>query len=287
MASSTADAATGHQLRRPYASTTSPAASATIAVREYVKSRPTSRKPVSAESQRDRCQVAATSKRDDEHVRGRERAQEGGHEPSQRPLVAGVVDEVLRQAGETRARSRGPAARGTSPARRSCARCRAGSRRCRRAPRRRQPRPRREHGDPDPPQLVAIEVQAASEEVRGDGRQVVARREDDPARGGVSAEYVLGDQPVEHDEARIGEGEIVHRGRLERQAALPPDEQAERDRQQHLLPRRDDVQRGAPDTEIPEAGHGQVVQRQQDDERVEGVPGKPLSQRSPPASCRG
>ena len=89
------------RLRSAYASTTSPTASAAIAVREYVKSRPTA----SSAGQRGqppaaRCQVAASRIATSKHVRSGQRAEEGRDEPAQRPLVARVVDPVLRQAGE-------------------------------------------------------------------------------------------------------------------------------------------------------------------------------------------
>ena len=86
---------------------------------------------------------------------------------------------------------------------------------------------------------------------------------EDAARRRVAAEPVLRDQGVEQDDGRVHEREVVGRRRLERDAALAPDDRAEREREQHLLPGRDDVEREAADAEVPQLRHHEVVQRQE------------------------
>ena len=148
--------------------------------------------------------------RDEEHVRGRERAEEGRDEPAQRPLVAGVVDEVLRQARDSRPvvepeLLREPAgharvAPGVEWDRVDVDQPPSGDR-CGRS----------EHEQTDPAELVAPEVEAAAEHVRGDRGEGVARAVEDPRDGGVAAEPVLRKQRVEDDEAGEGEREPVGR----------------------------------------------------------------------------
>ena len=139
----------------------------------------------------------------------------------------------------------------------------------------------------EPAPVGVAERDPAAEEVGGDGDQVVAEAEEDAARGRVAAEPVLRDHGVDEDERRVDEREPVGRRRLERDPAPPPDDRAEREREQHLLPGGDDVEREVADAEIPELRHREVVERQRDDEGVERPLGSSVNQRRPPASGRG
>ena len=121
--------------------------------------------------------------RGDEHVRRCERREEGRDEPPQRLLVARVVDEVLRQAGQPPVGEaellREPAARARVP-----------------------PPGERDRVDVDEPEcgdragraedrgaeaarVSDAEVEPAPEEVRRDGKEVVADAEHDAAVGGA------------------------------------------------------------------------------------------------------
>ena len=135
-----------------------------------------------------------------------------------------------------------------------------------------------ENRQAEPPPLLRSERQPAAEEVRGHRGQVVPQPVEDAARGRVAAEPVLRDERVEHDERRVGEREVVRRRRLERDSALAPHDCPEREREQHLLPGRDDVERQVADAEVPELGHHEVVQRQKRGERVQRPARQPFRQ---------
>ena len=157
-----------------------------------------------------------------QHVRRRERAEERRDEPAQRPLVAGVVDPVLGQAGEAAVLEPEllPEPAGHT----------------RVAPGLQgdgvdvdQPPRRDDGGDAEDqpagdPAIAGREGDAAAEEVAGDRGQVVPDPVEDPARGGVAAEPVLRDQRVEDDDRRVREREPVDPVRPEGDPAPAPDE---------------------------------------------------------------
>ena len=282
----TAAAATGHQLRRAYASSDEPdrqRSDRRARVREEQPDREQAgerRQPAGA------LPGGREQDRDQQHVGGGERTEEGRDEPAQRPLVPRVVDEVLRQAGkalaviepELLAEPAGHS--GVAPglerdgvdvyeppggddARRG------------------------EDRVADPAPIIVAERDRATEEVGGDRGQVVPEAVEDAARGRIAAEPVLRDHGVEEHERGVDEGEPVGRSRLEGDPAPPPDDGPERECEQHLLPRRDGIERDVTDAEIPQPRHRQVVEGQRDD-KGEERPFRRLApnQRLPPASGR-
>ena len=155
---------------------------------------------------------------DHEHVRGRERAEEGRDEPPDRVvLVARVEDPVLRQPAEPlvdepellleparHARVAPPLQRhevdvGEAPERE------------------RRPRRRRAASE-SRRQATGVEHEQPAEEVRGDRDQVVARGEELAALRRLAVEPALREEPVEEDERRVDEREPVGPG-LDRQRA--------------------------------------------------------------------
>ena len=215
---------------------------------------------MSADSQRRAPPGGGEQDRDQQHVRGGERAEERRDEPAQRPLVAEVVDPVLRQAREALAVVEPELL--AEPARHAGV----------------APGLQRDGVDVDEPPgrddtrdaedrpteaapVGMAERDPAAEEVGGNGDQIVAEAEEHAARGRLAAEPVLRDHGVEEDERRVDEREPIGRRRLERDPAPPPDDRAEREREQHLLPGGDDVEREVADAEIPEPGHREVVER--------------------------
>ena len=129
--------------------------------------------------------------RDEQHVRGRERAEERRDEPAQRVLVARVVEPVLRQPGEalavveTELLAEPSGDSGVAP----------GLERDRvdvdEPPRGDDPRGGEDRVT-EPAPVVVAERDPAAEEVRRDGSQVVADAVEDSVRGRVAAEPVLG-----------------------------------------------------------------------------------------------
>ncbi len=119
--------------------------------------------------------------------------------------------------------------------------------------------------------------QQAAEEVGEDGEQVVPKREELAARRRLSAEPALGEQPVQDDESGVDECQPVGPER-HGQRARRPQPNGERDEEQRVLPRRDDVERAACHAPLREKRHRKVVQRQTDDERDERESRQPLGE---------
>ncbi len=139
-----------------------------------------------------------------------------------------------------------------------------------------------EHGDAgggdehEPPQRRQLD--RAPEEVRGDAREVVSQRIEDRRRVGSAAERALRQHRVEEDERCEDERQRVDERRPEREAACGDRvarDPGERHGEQHLLPRGDQAERRALDAEREEPGHDRVVHREADDEGVDGVDGPP------------
>ena len=114
----------------------------------------------------------------------------------------------------------------------------------------------------------------AAEEVRGDEGQVVPKRVEDRLRVGLASEPALRKGRVEQDEACEDQRERIDERGAERQGLdgdRVPRDAGERDGEQHLLPGRDQCQRRSVHSQPEERGENSVVERQADDERVDGV----------------
>ena len=212
------------------------------------------------------------AERDDEQVRGPERGEKRRHRAAQQViLVAGVEDEVLRQAPRAVVVEAELLVEVGGNARVFPALDRNGVHL-------HDP----EHGDAgggdehEPPQRRQLD--RAPEEVRGDAREVVSQRIENRGRVGFAAERALRQHRVEEDEGRENERQRVDERRPEREApcgdrvARDP---GERHGEEHLLPRGDQAERRALDAEREEARHERVVQRQADDEGIDRVDGPP------------
>ena len=104
-----------------------------------------------------------------------------------------------------------------------------------------------------------------------DGQQVVAQRVELAARRRLSAEPGLRQQPPDDDDARVGQGEPVGPV-VERDPSRAPQRRCQRGDEQHVLPRGDDVERGAADACVPGERHDEVVRGQPDREREQRDP---------------
>ena len=116
-------------------------------------------------------------------------------------------------------------------------------------------------------------MQRPAEEVRADRDLVVPQRERYCVAVGETAERGLRDECVRRDDDAERQREPVHEHWPKGQPPLAKrvDEHAnERDREQDLLPRRDRRQRRAAHARRVERRHRSVVQREADDEQVQG-----------------
>src|SRR5262249_13401239 len=105
-------------------------------------------------------------------------------------------------------------------------------------------------------------------EVSGDRDKVVPRADDDAAVGRLAGEPALRQERPDDDDGGVREREHVAPAPGERPPRACPDDD-ERDGEQHLLPRRHDVERASAPTGVPELGHHEVVHRKPHDEDVE------------------
>ena len=93
----------------------------------------------------------------------------------------------------------------------------------------------RDDQEPEAALVARRQEEAAAEEVRADGDEVVAQPVEDAPRRRLAAEPALRDQRVEHDDRAVGDGEPVGR-RGERERPRPQEHRGEREREQRLLP---------------------------------------------------
>ena len=154
--------------------------------------------------------------RNDEQVRGRERREERRGQPPEDDAAALVVDEVLGQAAQPLVRQAElipePPLRVAPPRERH--------EKDVDQPDRRDARGRGQEHAADAPALLRRQVEAAAEEVRLDGQQVVARRVEHALVRRAAAEPGLRQHGVDDDERAEGEREPVDDVRpVERQAA--------------------------------------------------------------------
>ncbi len=187
--------------------------------------------------------------RDDERVRAGERREERRDEPPDGVvLVARVEHPVLGQAGEALvvepellAVPTGDA--GVAP------RLQRDEREVGESDHRHDDRRHRDQAA-DPAALLPRESGQPAERIRGDGKEVMTKCEQLPARGRLAAEHVLRDRPV-HDDHR-GVGHREHVGRLDRREVprVPRDED-ERNEEERLLPGGDHIERRSPYAEVP------------------------------------
>jgi hypothetical protein len=112
---------------------------------------------------------------------------------------------------------------------------------------------------------------------------MVAEREELPASGRLAAEDVLRNQPVQADDCRVARGEHVC-GLDGRKTAHVPRDHEQRDEDERLLPRGDDVERRSAHAEVPQLRHRRVVDDQSDDQNACRDPDEPAraNRRSPP-----
>ena len=139
----------------------------------------------------------------------------------------------------------------------------------------------REHGAAHARALGLSQVEPATEEVGAERKQVVPRAVQHAFVSRSAAEPRLGQHAVEHDERAEDEREPVARRRLERQTTPRPDDERDGHEEEHVLPRRDDGQRGSAHARAPELGHDEVVQRQPHDQDVQR-PDRPLEAHAGP-----
>ena len=208
--------------------------------------------------------------RDDERKRSRQRADEARDEPPEQPVL-GVERPVVGQAAGTvvveaelvaevadRAGAAPPldvhGVEVDQPAH--------GERRT-----------RAEQRPADPAQLHTVDDERAAEEVRDDRDEAVAKAVEDGARAGFPVEHVLRDERVEADDGCERQREPVDHTRAEGKPSL-----ADRVRrharhghgEQRLLPGLHGVDRTAAQPRVVEQRQHEVVQRQPDDEDVQG-----------------
>jgi hypothetical protein len=101
----------------------------------------------------------------------------------------------------------------------------------------------------------------------------MADAEQDALVRGAAAEPVLRDQAVHDHERAVGEREPVDRCRPEAQRAVLAQDERQPEREQCLLPGRDDLERAAADPGRVQLGHREVVHREADDEDVQDPDG--------------
>ena len=203
--------------------------------------------------------------RDDQEVRRRERAEERRGEATEDDAVPGVVDEVLRQARQSVVRQPElvvePA--GCGPPERERDRIDIDQ------SERRDEGGGREHGVAEAGALAVGQREPAAQEVRGDGKQVVAGGVQDPLVRRAAAEPRLRQQPVQDDERAEREREPIREAAVEGQPAALSHDEHEGNEQQHVLPRRHHRERCTADPGTPEQRHDDVVQRKPDDQDLQ------------------
>src|SRR5947208_3041904 len=104
--------------------------------------------------------------------------------------------------------------------------------------------------------------------------RVVARADDDAAMRRMPAEPALRQQRPDDDDGRVRERGDVAPTPPERPPRAEPDD-GERQREERLLPRGDDIQRATAHAGVPELRHHEVMQREPHDEHVEDPDGPP------------
>ena len=267
-------ATTGHQRRSAIASTTNAPARASSDERDEREEEPGRADRDEHGGQRPATAVlpgdAGEEQRDDEGERGRERADEARDEPPEQPVL-GVERPVVREAARTvvveaelvaEVADRAGAAPPLDVDRIEVDQP-ADGQRCTGA----------EQRPADPAELDAVEDQRAAEEVRDDRDKPVAKAVEDRPRAGFPVEHVLRDEGVEADDGCEGEGEPVDDPRAERKPSLADRVQGHARNghgEQGFLPGLHGVDRSAAQPGVVEQREHEVVQRQPDDEDVEG-----------------
>ena len=130
---------------------------------------------------------------------------------------------------------------------------------------------RRDQVDAELAGVAHRQIEAAAEEVRGDREQVVAdaeqRRRDGWRRRRASA--AAGSPRARRGRRRPSASQSTSRGWKCSDQPRSRQTSSEPEREQHLLPGGDDIERVAAHAGGVELGHREVVQREPDDEDVE------------------
>ena len=137
----------------------------------------------------------------------------------------------------------------------------------------------REDRRSEPPQVGSGQLEPATEEVGPDRDEIVAQPVEDALVRRAAAEPALRDQRVDDDEDRRSAS-------ASQSVALPSNGSRPRarttstsaEREQHLLPGRDDRQSRPAHARVPELGHHDVVEREPDD-RARTAPRRAASRR--------